>query len=228
MKREWTVLAAAFVAVAGCRSTGRLANYEFPGRTLAVAYVNSPGPRVLTGPYFLDRGHGHDPVHAVLKVGARVVKEIQAAEVRARLDSATHQVDVGGRMADRTLQRAARWLRARPVEREADADFIVEVRLRDYGIDAKDWDAAAHFFVDAEVSLIDGGRGTEVWHSHVRARDPIAPAIFGPGTIVRDVVTASALGSLEVDEIACALERLSDFAADRITDRLRDALARVR
>jgi hypothetical protein len=53
------------------------------------------------------------------------------------------------------------------------------------------------------------------------------PAILGPGTIVREVVTAASLASLSVEEIRYALERLADYSSDRITGRLRDALEKV-
>lgn len=218
------VLALAGLAGA-CRGTGRLAEYDFRDHTLAVAYAPAPYADVLTGPWFPHISD--DPVRAIMAFGTRVAREVEASRVRARLDSAIAGVDIVGRMGDRTLERSARLLRMRPVEDEMDADFIVEVVLRKYGIDAKDWNAAAHFFVDAEVFLIDGADGTQIWKSHVRERDPIMPAVFGPGTVIRDAVTAISLASLSVEEIEYALERLADFSADRITARLRDAVEKV-
>lgn len=224
-RRSTAFMLAALVVTVGCRGTGRLAEYDFRERTLAVAWDLPPYPEVLTGPYF--PGYPETPLHALLRVGSKVAKEIEAARVRPRLDSAVARVDVVGRMADRTLERAARHLRAQPVQDEDDADFILEVRLRDYGIDAEDWNAAAHFYVDADVFLIGGRDGVQIWRSHVKERDPIMPAIFGPGTVVRDIVTAAALASLSVEEITYALERLADYSADEITSRLRDALEKV-
>src|SRR5690606_22211781 len=151
-----------------------------------------------------------DPLRNVIAAGARIAKEVEASKVRARLDSATAAVDVADRVQARTLDRAARYLRTRPAESEASADFVLELRLRDYGIDAKDWSAAAYFFVDAELLLLDGRDGRKIWDARVRARDPITPAIFGPGRAVRDVVTAATFADLEVEEIARALERLAD------------------
>jgi len=213
-------------AAAGCRGTGRLADYDFRDRTIAVAYDTAPYPDVLTGPWFPDVSE--NPLITALKLGSRVAREVEANRIRARLDSAVNGVDVVGRMADRTLERSARILRMRPVDAEADAEFVVEVVLRKYGIDAKDWNAAAHFFIDAEVYLLDGDDGTRIWKAHVHERDAIMPAIFGPGTVVRDVVTAATLASLSVEEIENALERLADYSADRITSRLRDAVDEVR
>ena len=211
-----------------CQSTGRLADYEFAGRTLVPVYTFPPYPEVLTGPYF--PGHPSDPIHAVLRIGSRIAKEVAAADVRERLDSAAVLVDVAARMADRTSTRVARLLRATLVDDEDGADFLLEVRVRDYGIDAEEWDAAAHVFIDAQVLLLDGSDGREVWETHVRERDPLTPAIFGrgPARAVRDVITAAVLADMSEAEIARALEHLADFAADRISERLRTSMEKVR
>lgn len=225
--RVWThaLLLTALVLTA-CRGTGRLGEYEYAGRTLAVAWIDPPHPRILTGPY-LPSGTD-DPLRGLLAAGARIAKEIEASKVRARLDSATAEVDMTSRIAARTLDGASRYLRTRPAADEGSADFVLEVRLRDYGIAANDWNAAAHFFVDAEMVLIDGRAGGKIWDSKVSARDPVSPSIFGPGRVLRDVVTAATFAELTVDEIARALERLGDYAADRMTERLRDALDSAR
>jgi hypothetical protein len=217
--------ASATTALVGCRGTGRLAEYDFRDHTVAVAWDYAPAPELLTGPWF--PGVSRNPLEAIAEVGSRAAREVTASQARARLDSAAAGVDLTGRMADRTLERSARLLRMVPVEDEADAEFIVEVLMREHGIDAKDWNAAAHFYVEAEVVLIDAFDGTQIWKTKITQRDPIMPAIFGPGTIVRDVVTAAALASLSVEEMQYALERLADYSADRITGRLRDALEKV-
>jgi hypothetical protein len=214
------------IAAAGCRGTGRLGEYEYPGRTVALAKLGAPQPEILTGPYFF--GYPQDPIRAVITAGTRIVKEVEASKARARLDSATAQIDVGDRLSERTLERASLYLRTRPVTDQETADFVLEVRLRKYGIDAKEWNAAAHFFVDAEILLMDGRDGREIWNSGVRSRDPIAPAILGPGSVVREGVTAAAIANLSVAEMVRVLERLADYSADRLTEHLRDALERTR
>jgi hypothetical protein len=79
--------------------------------------------------------------------------------------------------------------------------------------------------VDAEVVLFDGRDGSEIWESHVTERDPMMPHIFGSGRarVARDVVTAAVLADMSEEEIARALEQLADYAADKISERLRDS-----
>jgi len=210
----------------GCASSNRLSEYDFRGLTLAVVPTFPPYAEILTGPYFPD--HPRDPVHQIIRAGTRLAKELEARRIRARLDSAAAEVDVPSLVSERVGERASRYLGARLIEDPDRADLLFEVEIRDYGIDAEDWDAAARFFVDAEVWLIDGVDRRLIWTTRVRARDPITPAIIGERGALRDVVTAAALANLSVEDIARALDQLAFYAADRVTDRLRSALDRSR
>ncbi len=220
------VVALAAASVPACQSTGHLAEYDFAGGTLFVVYDFPPRPEILTGPYF--PGHPRDPVHAVISIGGKIARELAAAGARERLDAACSNVDISGRLAERASARAARFLRVELTENESDADFGLEVRIRDYGIDAEEWESAAHFFVDAEVILFDALDGREIWSSHVRERDAIAPHVFGGAGAVRNIVTAAALSGLSEEDMALALEGLADFAGDRISERLRESLEKTR
>jgi len=215
------VAALVLVASTGCGSGNRLGEYDFRSLDLALATTFPPSPEVLSGPYL--PGHPRDPIHAIVRAGSRIAREVEAHRVRDRLDSAAAMVDVVGEVTDRVGRRASRYLGARLVPDEDRADVILEVDIRDYGIDAQDWEAAAHFFVDAEVWLIDAGDRRPIWKTRVRSKDPISPAIFGRPA-VRDVVTAAALSSLSVEDIARSLDQLAFYAAEKVTDRLRSAL----
>ncbi len=215
----------AVLLTAGCGSTNRLDEYSFRDLTLAVAPTFPPYPEVLTGPYF--PGHPEDPIHAIIRAGSRIAKEVEARRVRARLDSAAARVDVPTLVSERIGERAARYLGSRQVDTTERADLLFEVEIRDYGIDAEEWDAAARFFVDAEAWLLDGDDRRMIWKTRVKAREPITPAIFGRPAM-RDVVTAAVLSELSVEDIARALDQLAFYAADRVTDRLRSDLHRSR
>ena len=221
------LLVLAWLAV-GCGSSNILHEYDYRGRTLAVVSELPRAPQVLSGPYFLGRSSG-DPVRDLMRIGAGVAREVQAGEVRERLDSAVALVDVGYEMEDAVLERAARYLGARATwDDEEPADFLLELVVVEYGIDAEAWDAAVHVFIEADATLIHVDSGEEIWRREIGARDPLGPAVFGPRRTVRDVVTAATLASLDVEEIAAALEYLADFSARVITDELRDDLRDAR
>jgi len=215
------------VIMGACGPKHRLADFDFRDRGLEVVSETPLRPQVLRGPLFVGGSSG-DPVRDIVRAGARVVREIQAHDVQDRLDEASRNVDVGYILEDGVLERAARYLGARPTTIVGEGDFVFELTVGDYGIDAEDWNATAYFYIEADASLIEASSGTEVWRAEISANDPIGPEIWGPRRAVRDVVTAGVLADLSVEEIETALESLADFSARVITDRLRDDLRKMR
>ena len=210
------------VAGAGCRSTNRLADYEFSERTLAVNTVFRGMPEVETGDfYFID---GERPLRSVLKLGSSLVKRAEAEKAQQRMDSAMQLVDVSEILYDRILHQSAIYLNTEPVGMIGEADYLLDVNIREYGIDAKSWDANAFFKIKAHAQLVDRRAGRLVWETRFEEREPISPAILGPHPAIRNVLSANALASLSVDELAAALEQMADYAADRITRRLQHDL----
>ncbi len=221
------LLVAAVSVMAACGPSHRLGEYDFRERTVAVVSEIPTRPDVLTGPHFLD-GFSGDPVRDVLRAGARVYREVESHRLRERLDSAATRIDVGYVLEDQTLERVARYLGARPVGPDDEPDFLLELMVLEYGIDAERWDAAAHFYIEADVTLLDASNGVEVWRREIDAQERIGSAVFGPARAVRDVVTAASLADLDVEEIVVALESLADFSGRVITDELREDLRDVR
>jgi hypothetical protein len=216
--------AALLFATAGCGPSHRLGEYNFRQASVAAVCEVPPFPDVLTGPLVIDLPN--DPVGAVLEAGSRAAREVSARRVEEKLDSATARVDLALLIEDESLRRASRALGAEAGS-EPESDFLLEIWVHEYGIQATDWDATANFFIDADATLLDSYDGREVWRTGVRAQDPVGPEVFGPGA-VRDVVTAAAIANLSVEEMARALEQLAEFTAYQITDQLRYDLAEIR
>lgn len=214
------------LALAACTSAGHLAEYDFRDRTVAVVTVAPPHPQVLTGDAFLLEGE--DVFGTLLRAGTEVLRELSAEQVRPKLDSAVAVVDVSGRMADRFLEQGARLLRAQSSPTTSDVDFEFEIRVESYGIEADSWDSQANFFVNAEVFLLDGETGRQIWKTDISERDPINRSVWGGGEAVSGWVTAQALASLSTSEIVRALEALADYSADRMADKLRASLDKAR
>lgn len=217
---------AASLLLTGCGPKHRLGAYEFRDRSVGVVSHMPRRPEILSGPYFLG-GLSGDPVRDVLRVGARVYREVETRGLRERLDAAVTRVDVGHVLEEHTLDRAARYLAARPEPSGEPSDYLLELIVVEYGIDAESWDAAAHFYIEADATLIDRPSGEEIWRKEIDAREAIGPAVLGART-VRDVVTAASLADLTVEEIVVALESLAQFAARVVTDELREDLRDVR
>lgn len=208
-----------------CGGGHHLAEYPFASRTLAVVYIAPPAPELLTGYY--DLRDSQNPVEAVVRAGADVAREREGRRASARLDSATARVNIPAVLAQRTLERASRYLGTRPVTDENQADYLMEVRMERFGINAKA-DEAAYLFTFAEAVLIDRRTGREIWNVNIHGRDRLTPYVQSTSPIPGSVITASTLGSVSVADFQDALNQLMDYSSNLITNELRSALRDVR
>jgi hypothetical protein len=211
--------------LAACGGGHHLAEYPFSSRTLAVVYIAPPSPELLTSYY--DLSSSQNPIEAVVRAGADVAREREGRRANARLDSASARIDIPSVLAQRTLQRASRYLGTRPITDENQADYLMEVRMERFGINAKA-DEAAYLFTFAEAVLIDRRTGREIWNVNIHGRDRLTPYVESNSRIPGSVITASTLGSVSVADFQDALNQLMDLSSNSITDELRAALRDVR
>ena len=212
-------------SLVACGGGHHLAEYPFASRTLAVVYIAPPAPELLTSYY--DLNASRNPIEAVVRAGADAAREREGRRASARLDSATARVDIPAVLAQRTLERASRYLGTRPVTDENQADYLMEVRMQRFGINAKA-DEAAYLFTFAEAVLIDRRTGREIWNVNIHGRDRLTPYVQSTSPIPGSVITASTLGSVSVADFQDALNQLIDLSSNLITDELRSALRDVR
>lgn len=220
-----TLAAASAVVLAACGGGHHLSEYPFSSRTLAVVYIAPPAPVLLTSYY--DLTASKSAIEAVVRAGADVAREREGRRAHARLDSATARIDIPAVLAKRTLDRASRYLGTRPITDEQQADYLMEVRMERFGINAKA-DAAAYLFTYAEAVLLDRRTGREIWNIKVHGRDRITPYVQSSSPIPGSVIAASTLGSVSVADFQGALNQLMDLSSNVITNELRSALRDVR
>ena len=209
-----------------CANVGHLAEYEFRSRNLAAVTLAPPRPQIFSDGFWSPEGRGW--LEQVIEVGTGIARDIKAEEAREKLEEAAETVDVATLLSDRVLDQGARLLRAQPVTTVQEADFEIETRIQQYGIQASSWDAQASFFIDAQVVLLDSGTGQTIWEERVQARDPINPSNWGTSGALGNVITAQALASLSVEEIQRALSSLADYSAEAVIAKLAEGLDRAR
>lgn len=211
------LLLAALVAVgllaAGCAAPHRLDEVDLGGRTVAVIAAVPPAG-VVTGPWPMTNRQVAPPPGPIRR------RYDAALRGQARLDSAAARVDVAGIVARRALVGAARTLNFRPTDDPRTADFVLDVRLLDYGFYARSFSRPIVFSAEAEVVLVERATEEVIWRRRVREREPVSPEVFG-----REGrrLTAGDLATLSAGEMALGLERLTALAADRIVERLEGA-----
>ena len=219
-------VALATIGVLGaCGGHHHLEQYNFSGRTLALAYIDPPSPELRHGWYNVRPSD--NTMQAIVRAGASVAKEVEARRASARLDSAALRVSVRSLLSRRTLERANRYLGTRSVASADSADFVLEVQMRSFGIDARS-NNATYLFTRAEAVLIDRRTGREIWNRDVHGTDRLTPWVLGTDNIPSAVFTAATLHTVSVADFEQALEQLVTYTSTLITNELRDKLRDVR
>ena len=199
-------------------SSNKLAQYELKESNIAAQTFMPPRANVFTDlNLHID---SKDPIGSIIRVGTTVAREVEAGKARARLDSAMALVDVPAIIEEGVLLQAAEMLDFRPINEVKAADFVFNVDMKRYGIDAGGWDVGTYFVVDSRVELIDNVEHRRIWKGRVEAREPLSPRIFGLTYSIENVLDAVALSELSVEEMATGLEYLANFSADLIAEKL--------
>jgi hypothetical protein len=217
----------ALLSFAGaCGRKHYLAQYEFSQRTLAVVFLQPPSPELLTGLYTL-YPTGNSAIRTAARVGGGVAKEVEARRASVRLDSALRHVDIPSLLAQRTLERTSRYLGTRPVTSSDEADYILELNMRQFGIDARA-STATYLYTRAEAVLIDRKTGREIWSVDVHGYDRLTPWVHGNRDIPSSIITAATTSTVSVGDLEEALDQLVTSSSNAITNELRDKLRDVR
>ena len=219
--RSAPLLAAlAALVLSGCSASNRLDEVSLDGRRVAVAAAIPPAPRVQAGSPLEAGVNPWDPVGTAVRRETSEVKRRQAVRAQARLDSVVARVDVADRIARRTLARAAGALGFAPAPRPAEADFVLDLRVGDYGLVADSFEGDTFFVLVGEALFLDAATGAELWRTDLDEREVVDRTVFRLPAIPGNVVTGRALAALSAPEMAVGLQRLGDYAAERIADRL--------
>lgn len=212
---------AALVLMAGCGSSHHLHEYDFTDATVAVVANIPPRPLVFTDAPYDARVDPKNPIGSFFRAGTALIKHAEAREAQQRMDSALAYVDVAERVARRALRQSAGLLGYRPVDRPADADYVLDIHIADYGLVADSWEAAVHFEIRAEMVLVDRRTRRTVWRKRVREVEPGSDALLGLGPSFGNIYTAVTLSRLTTEQMITALEHLADYTAERLTEALR-------
>ena len=219
------LVSAVAVILSGCGGKHYLANYQFSGRTIGLVYIEPPAPELLHGWHNISAND--NALQTVMRAGAGVAKEVSARRARSRLDSAALKVDVADKLAERTLERASRYLGTRPVDDANSADYVLEVHMRSFGIDARENDAA-YLYTRAEAVLLDRRTGKEIWSEEVRGTDRLTPGVEENPNVPSAIFTAATLQNVTVAQFAEALNQLVTYTSSLITSELREKLRDAR
>ncbi|MBN2031005.1 hypothetical protein JW824_12270 [bacterium] len=200
-------------------SSNRLHEYEFNETTVAAMMATPPRAQIFSDSFYLG---SQGLVETAIRIGTSIGKEIQLRQAQQRLDNAMTQVNIPEQIRKRTLEQSSEYLYFYPLEETKGADFLMMMKIKKYGIEAKSWDASVEFIIDLNVRLIDNVRHIEVWEKTIREKTVITGSIFGLGESFGNVLTASALSDLSEEEMITGFTHLADYTADRVAEKIEE------
>lgn len=220
-----TLVLALVATQAACGGKHHLEEYRFFDRTLGVSFIEPPEAELKHGWYNVDPGG--NAIQNVVQAGAKVAKELEARRALSRLDSAEQAVDLTELLANGTAQRASRYLGTRAATDVDAADYVLEIEMREFGIDARS-NSATYLYSRAEAILIDRRSGREIWSKKVKGTDRLTPYIVGTMDAPSAIFTAATLHTVSVAQFQRALEQLVVNTSNRIANELRADLRDAR
>lgn len=216
---------------AACTYKGRLADYDFTDRSIALV-TTDPGPPQLTqvdGTPTEDDDDDDDGISlfdAVVWVAASVYESHELDEAEAKLHTAGQLVDVATVVADNVLPTVARELGVPVVVHERDADYTLWITVQYYGLDVAPTSEETGLTVVASADLIDPEHPEPIWTHTVEATDAGGPG--SGGSTENMIFIGIDLATTSAEDMAEAFERLALVAAEELSEKFRESMEAVR
>ena len=201
-----------------CCSMNKLQGYRFREHTVSALLAHPRPPEIFTDDW--TNVDFSNPVEAVIGIGTGIAKEVEVAKTRAKLESAMEMVDIPEIVRTETLERGAQYLHYLSIEDTENSDYLFDIIIRRYGIDAKSWTASVYFKMNIKITLLDNRKGKEVWRRCFHEKVPVSREVFGLPDAAGNVITAISLSQLTAEQIAIGLENLALHTSDRMIHKL--------
>jgi len=224
--RRIVLLAVAAALLASCATVNRLDDIRLDGASLASVLAPPPPPSLDTW-YDLGIDTGN-PIGTVLRVGSSIVMAAEAEKAGERMREALDEVDVPAVVLEESSARCARALGADRVEETRDADFVLDLEVEEYGIDAPSWGGAVALQIDLTVRLYERRSRDLVWRRHVSVDQRATPEVFGLPAAAENIFTAAMLASLSTEEMVQGFQALAHDAARIVGNTLERDLRKAR
>lgn len=200
-------LLALLIFVAGCFSS-RLHKKDFEGRRIA-AVAAFPPKAVIHNEFLAASGvYPYAPAGRPA-FGPAATEEDQVKRLQGMLDAATKRVDLAEYVARVALVTGADELGATIAATPNEADYVLDLRVYDYGLYMRSYNSEANFYLNAELLMRDRATNDVIWKKRL---DRI-------GTY-KTRLTGAEMAYLTESSLARELEKFADYAAERMSSAL--------
>jgi hypothetical protein len=218
--------AAAAVLLASCVTVNRLEGIRLDNPALA-SVLEPPPPPSLDTWYDLSIDT-RNPIGTVLRVGSSIVMAAEAEKAAKRMREALDEVDVPAVVLEESSARCVRALGAAQVDDTRDADFVLNLEIEEYGINAPGWNAAVSLDLNVTARLYERRSRDLVWRRHISVAQRASPEVFGLPSAAKTIFTAAMLAALSTEEMTRGFANIAHYAARVVGDTLERDLGKAR
>ena len=200
-------LLALAVFVAGCFSS-RLHKEDFEGRRLAAVAAFPPKP-IIHNEYLAASGvYPYAPAGRPA-FGPAATEEEQVRRLQGLLNAATKRLDLAAYVAREALIIGADRLDATIANNPDEADYVLDLRVYDYGLYMRSYHTEANFFLNAELIMRDRATDEVLWRKRL---DRVGN--------FKTRLTGAEMAYLTEAALTRELEKFAAFAAERMSSAL--------
>jgi len=208
------------LVLAGCTTVNHLDRYDFEGSRLGMDFRTPPEPQLrINYDITLD---SHNAILSALSVMTNLAKANQAAQVRENMRAALGEVDVPQIVRSQTFSACASSLGAAQVESRRDSDYVLVLRIDEWGIEARNafTPVSLHMKLLATLYPASAGRSTSTedlaWRREVTVDQPADPDMFGGSSLIGNMVTATVLSNMTEEDLVRGFRELGSLTARRV------------
>jgi ABC-type uncharacterized transport system auxiliary subunit len=229
MKTMAAGLAAALAAallLTGCTTVNRLNDFDFRNATLASRMRTPPEPRLdVSYRVTLDK---HNVVFSALSVMTNLAKAAQAQNAEQAMNNALAMVDVPGIVLQESASACAYALDARLEDQGFGADYLLDLEIHEWGIQADTPGSVVELRMRLTASLHRSFDRELIWQRTFTASDPASPAMFGLGQIADTMVSATVLSNMTSPQLERGFRQLAEKSARTVARLLERDLSNAR
>ena len=217
MGRSLTILPLAcgtlvlLATLGSCTTVNRFGSYHVENAKLAASLQVPPEPRldVNYSVYF----DANNPIGSAMSIGTNIAKAASATQAEARMRDALDAVNVPNIVLDESSRACARAMDSRLVETRRSSDFLLDLEIREYGINAESGNGAVYLRMSLVARVYETKSGELVWRRNISVNDRASPSMFNAFDVVGNVVTAGVLSNMTTDQLERGFERLASESA---------------
>jgi len=220
--RAVAVAVAVIIVLASCETVNKLDRFHEENATLAVSMKAAPDPQFDVS-YHL-KLDSNDVLGSALSIGTSAIKAAGASQAESRMRKALDQVDVPGTVLSESTTACASALDAQVLSRKSQADYLLSLEIKRWGIDANNPGGAVRLHLELTASLYNNKADELIWRRGISVNQQANPDMFGAGEYLENFVTAAALADMTTDQLAQGFDSLAKSAARSVARHLEDDL----